>query len=388
MQNPQDDDHEGHADDIFGSVTYEAPKPQKKDFLPWHKPRKQFVRQHQWCTQINKLLTEVQPADGILKYFGLPGNDLLDLRHFHTQICEEQNIQLRFLGFNKSANPKSEDQTELNISFDEVRKLARIDPLSKILWDDFCNVGNENSVAWDETKKFGPYDIINLDLCDGFGKHKPGELNSNHYNALNNLFAIQSKSPRPWLLFLTTRADKQNIDKDLLQKLTAKYEKNLAECPPFQEASAATFAIDNQVKLKEVVSSPDGHLAVFLVGLCKWMLGIAVQPPASKVEIKSVIGYRVEKDAQHDDLISLALRFDPVFAPTNDPLGIANTPAVLPNECDSAAKAVKRLGKRKSADDILAADANLLGEMVSATTSLLALARYDIAEYHEWLLTN
>jgi len=33
MQNSQDNDNAGHADDIFGSVAYEAQKPQKKDFL-------------------------------------------------------------------------------------------------------------------------------------------------------------------------------------------------------------------------------------------------------------------------------------------------------------------------------------------------------------------
>lgn len=388
MLNPPDVNNDGHADDIFGASAYEAREPQKKGFLPWHRPRKQFVRHHQWCTQINALIDHMQPSDGTLKYLGLPGNDLLDLRHFHAQVCEPRQLKLRFLGFNSGANPKSEDQTELNISLDEVRKLSMIDSRSEIIWDDFCNVANESSTAWHKTKDSGPYDIINLDLCDGFGRHVPGKLDNTHYNAMNKLFTLQAKSTRPWLLFLTTRSDCKSTNPEFLQRLVDKYAKNLAECGPFKEASTETFAIEDLAKLKMAIGTPDGHLVVFLVGICKWILGIAVQPPASKVEVKSVIGYRIDKDSLHDDLISLALRFDPVFVPAVDPLGIANTPATLPNECELSAKAVKRLGKRKCADEILEADADLLSEMVAATANLLELARYDVDEYHEWLLTN
>ena len=145
---PQMDDDVSFADGIFGETVYEAPKPSKKTFLPWHKPRKQFVRSHQWCEQINSLLRVMQPEGKALKYLGLPGTDLLDLRYFHARVCEPQNIGLRFLGFNSSANPDSDAQTELNIALDEVRKLSKIDPLSDVIPDDFCLVANEKSMAW------------------------------------------------------------------------------------------------------------------------------------------------------------------------------------------------------------------------------------------------
>ena len=389
MQNTLEEGNgDGHADDIFGTATYEAPEREKKTFQPWHRPRKQFVRHHQWCTQVNLLLDDIQPDGNTLRYLGLPGNDLLDLRHFHTHVCEPRKIRLRFLGFNSSANPRSESQTDINVSLDEVKKLSAIDPLSKVIWDDFCLIADENSKAWNETKDSGPYDIINLDLCDGFGAHEPGTLNNTHYNAVNRLMSLQAKNKRPWLFFLTTRSDNKNVNPDLLQKLLGKYAQNLADCAPFKEASAEIFSIGDESELKKAIDTPDGHLAVFLVGICKWVLGIAVQHPPSKVEVKSVIGYRVDAKAMHDDLISLALRFEPIFAPAADPLGLANTPAALPNECDLSAKAVKRLGKRKCADEILAADANLLNEMVTSTASLLALARYDVEAYYEWLKTN
>jgi len=65
------DDEESLTDDIFASDVYEASKPLKKEFLPWHKPRKQFVRHFQWCEQINQLLDDTISADQTLKYLGM-----------------------------------------------------------------------------------------------------------------------------------------------------------------------------------------------------------------------------------------------------------------------------------------------------------------------------
>lgn len=378
-------DTEELADEIFGTETYTALTRQKKDFSPWHKPRKQFIRQHQWCTQIEALLGEMHPDSNTLKYLGLPGDDLLDLRHFHTQVCAPRNMGLRFLGFNRSADPKSSTQTDLAISLDEVRKLSGIDHLSEIIWDDFCLVADDTSKAWNKTKDLGPYDVINLDLCDGFGAHQPGAINNTHYNAVNRLLSLQSKSKSPWLLFLTTRTGKQDIHADILRTFLDLYVKNLADCKPFKQASIDELAIGDTDALNAAAKTPNGHLIIFLMGLCKWILNLVVgQQPPTTVEVKSVIGYRIDPDATHDDLISLALRFEPTFALTSDPLGLANMPTLAPSECDLSTKALKRLGNRKCADEILGDDAGLRSEMIEATATLLALARYDIDAYKMW----
>ena len=163
-------DEEEHADDIVEIVAYEAPMPASaKPFLPWHRPRKQYVRNHQWCHEIIRMVTETAPVGGVLKYLGLPGVDLLDLRHFHTAVCEPHQIDMRFLGFISGAHPASKAQTELNISLDEVRRLPRIDPMSDVIGDNFARVANQTSLAFVRAHALGPYDVINLDLCDGFG---------------------------------------------------------------------------------------------------------------------------------------------------------------------------------------------------------------------------
>lgn len=386
---PAEENGDGHADDMFGTITYEAPSAQKKSFLPWHRPRKQFVRQYQWCKEIEALLEDIQPEGNVLKYLGLPGDDLLDLRYFHSKICEPRQMQLRFLGFNRSADPKSPSQSELNISLDEVRKLSRIDPLSDVIWDDFRLVGNVNEKAWQKAKELGPYDIINLDLCDGFGKHEPGVLDDTYYKAVNRLMSLQARKKDPWLLFLTTRTRKCDVHAELMQRLLAKYVQNLATCPSFKLASTAALAIEDEATLRNVSKTPEGHLAILLVGLCKWLLGLAVaQNPPSKIDVKGVIGYRVYAGAPHDDLISIAFRFEPTFTPVDDPMGIANHPDVALGECEQATDALNQVEQRSCADQVIADDVELRSQLVEAMADLLRLARYDVEAYHEWLLAN
>lgn len=380
----QDNDSAALADDIFGAVAYEAPRPMRKEFLPWHRPRKQFVRQRQWLEQISRLLDDSTPAEQTLKYLGLPGVDLLDLRFLYDNLCTQRGLNLRFLGFNNAANPSNGAQTELNISLDEVRRLPGVDPQSNVIGDDVRAIANQSSVAWKRTVDLGPYDVVNLDLCDGFGVDDPGDIGTpTYYDALNALVALQARSKTPWLLLLTTRSGKQQVHAEVFNKFLDKYSANLRDCPQFKAASLELFQID---QIPPDVDVTKNFLPLFLCGLCKWMLNLSAGlKPASIIAIKSVVGYRIDRSAPHEDLVSVAARFDPLFTPAADSMGLAqkeSAPAV--DECDFAVKALKRISKLANADDILRDDAKLHAEMVEATANLLSVARYDPDAYRQW----
>ena len=159
----QDDDD--LANGIVGIRVYKADVPPQKPFRPWHKPRKQFVRNDQWRYFIGEMLDDMKAENGTLTYFGLPGVDLLDLRYFGSAVCEPRALKLRFLGFIDAADPLSGDQAELNISYDELSKSASFDPTSEILPDDFCQLVNEESIAWQKTFELGPYDVVKFWIC-------------------------------------------------------------------------------------------------------------------------------------------------------------------------------------------------------------------------------
>jgi hypothetical protein len=387
-QAPPDGQLEGSLgdEDVFGTEVYEAPLPSKREFLPWHRPRKQFVRDRQWCGEIRTLLDGRSRDDGTFRYLGLPGADLLDLRYFHNAVCEPRKLRLRFLGFNSAANPQGDAQTDLNISLDEVRKLAYVDPTSDVIWDDFSQLANQRSLAWKRARDFGPYDVINLDLCDGFGAQPPDVIANTHYSAISSLLSLQARSKHPWLMLLTTRAGHAFLHEDVRNALIRHYRDNLASCTEFLRASRECFAIATDAEVDSAVAEPAGMLHVSLVGVCKWFIGLtSAQRPPSKVDVRSAIGYRVHPAAACEDLMSLAIRIEPTFIPVGDRMGLASRRAAVPDECLLAERALRRVFKRKDADALLAAKPALWEELVNQTAALLELARYDSAAYREWL---
>ena len=376
----------GHTDDIAAALVYEAPEPAKRSFLPWHKPRKQYVRHYQWRAEIDSMLNEAPRPDSTLKYLGLPGTDLLDLRHLHAEVCEPRELGLRFLGFNSAAQPSSASQTEMNISLDEVRRLPRIDTRSEILGDDFVRLADERSIAWNKAISLGPYDVINLDLCDGFGATAPTAVDNTYYKAVGRLMALQARTPTSWLLLLTTRVGDRHVHPEVLDRLLGKYIENLETCRPFKERSRILFACDDDAGTRAAATGANHLLPLFLSGLCKWLLGLALgQQPPTTAELRDVIGYRVYGRAQHEDLVSIALRFTPTFQPAVDGTGLGNPALTVPDECGLSVGVLNRVAVREDADAILREDTALRGRMVDATAELLASARYDSRAYREWI---
>lgn len=383
---PLPPDDEQLADDIVGAATYEPSPPPKREFLPWHRPRKQFVRARQWTSQIEKMLSDFTPEAKTLRYLGLPGTDLLDLRHFHSILCEPRGLRLRFLGFNSAASSGNSLQVELNISLDEVKKLSFVDPLSEVLPDDIRKIANEDSIAFRRVQTLGPYDVINLDLCDGFAKDAPGVIDDTHYNAVARLLSLQVRNKNPWLLLLTTRVGQAHIHATVIARLMTKCIQNMADCDEFRDTLQNALSIPDSTTFQEMTNNAPGLLIAFLLGISKWLLGLAVHNnPQASMELKSVIGYKIASDSSCEDLVSLAFRFDPHAAPISDPLGFANKPIEVLEECPLSAKIVTRVAKRVNADEALKADGGLRKEMTDATATLLEVARYDKNGYYEWL---
>lgn len=391
MSPPRGSGHqEGGEDDLtsdlVGVKEYAVVVPPKKQFLPWHKARKQFVRNDQWCYYIGQLLDEAKMADNVLTYFGLPGVDLLDLRYFSSKICVPRSLKLRFLAFNDAADPHSGDQGELNISLDELSKLATFDPMSEILPDDFRQLVDDDSIAWQKTLELGPYDVINLDLCDGFGAQASGQINETYYNAISKLLAVQARKKTPWLLLLTTRVGREHVHANTFDRLSTLYGNNLNGCPEFKRASATSFQITDGPALRKAKESPVGLQRVFLVGLCKWLLKFGVeQRPPSKMAVKNVLGYRVLPAAKTEDMVSLAIRFDPMHGALEDVAQLASAKPIKLDECDLATEALKKVKALRNVDDYLATQVSVKNEMIEAMCNLLEAARYDVDEYRRWV---
>ena len=155
LMNDQSHNQDDLTTGIFGDSEYAQPRTAPKEFKPWHKPRKQFVRREQLSALLQGLYEKRKPGDPLC-YLGLPGTDLIDLRYLHKQLCYASGRPLRFLGFNTEAQRGNPAHVQLNVSLDEVRQLANVDPQSAVMHDDFRRIGNSNSVAWHRTRQFAP----------------------------------------------------------------------------------------------------------------------------------------------------------------------------------------------------------------------------------------
>ncbi|MDE0188520.1 MAG: hypothetical protein OXN80_05420 [bacterium] len=368
--------------EIFGDVHYQPTLAAPKDFKPWHKPRKQFVRRKQWSALLRRLYSQREP-DQPLRYLGLPGTDLIDLRYLYEEICRPNDRPLRFLGFNTEAQPGSPAHYELNVSLNEVRALQNVDPQSNVIHDDFRRIGSEESVAWSHVKSLGPFDVVNIDLCDGLASDPP-QADRQIYDALARLVAFQSRIHTPWLLFVTTRIGRGFFDVEAEKRLMNVFRKNVTNCEGFAEE--CQLLLESDVTCIDSAKCNDvDFLILMIAAIGKWLSEMVQAQNISNADLASTHGYRIDPGATCEDLVSLALRFEPVIAPSPDPL--SPTPPAPVDECVIAKGILRRVVQRRDVDAILAGEHEMTEELIVEMERLLAQARYDETGYRPWLVS-
>ena len=375
-------DEDDLAADIFGDIEYSPTPPAPKTFKPWHKPRKQYVRRKQLLALLRRLYRHRRP-DEPLRYLGLPGTDLIDLRYLHENLCRDVGRTLRFLGFSTEAQPGTPAHVELSLSLDEVRRLPNVDPQSEVIHDDFRRIGDEASIAWSRTRSLGPFDVVNIDLCDGLASdppHNDGAI----YGALAQLVALQAHNSKPWLLLVSTRIGRGMFDADAEQRLLTLFRNNVMNCEGFIEACQEHLNF-NAATVDPAACSETELLNLMIVAIGKWLSALVQAQRPSGVNLASTHAYRIEPLANCEDLVSLALRFKPIIAASPDALSPVAPPPQ--DECAIARHILERSAKRRDVDDILSGDSRLHEKLVREMEQLLAEARYDVADYRDWLLT-
>ena len=374
------DDQDGLASGIFGDFEYGPPETEPKTFKPWHKPRKQFVRREQLSALLQRLYAKREPGDP-LRYLGLPGTDLIDLRYLHEELCRPHARPLRFLGFNTEAQPGNPAHVQLSVSLDEVRRLPDVDAQSQVIHDDFRRISIPNSIAWSRVRLLGPFDVVNIDLCDGLASEPP-QNDGSIYKALAKLMALQARNPNPWLLLVATRMRRGMFDADAEQQLIRLFRENVANCEGFAAVGGEILESDVGSIDPATCSEPD-LLVLMTAAIGKWLSVLVQAYGPSRVELASTHGYRVDPVSDQEDIVSLALRFDPIIATQQD--AFSPTPPTPVDECATAKAILRRSGRRLDIDSILEQQPALREELIDETERLLADARYPVAGYRAWL---
>lgn len=400
-----DEEEEVQEEDILavygeqdaGTEDLAALSDRRRDFKPWHHPVKQIVRTHQWAALTKKLIqARPQGVQSVLKYFTLPGADLLDVRVL-AEICEPLSVKIEYFGFD-AGSVQTEESTRAEgaathshgawiTAESALLQAGRITPDAVILSDRLEDIALPNSQAAIQLSQRTPFDVVNIDACDHLA-YCPKGRSLNTFDALKSLLAHQMSARSPWLLFVTTRAEPGLLGQPGIVFQGAIHQNLLMQHSNFGASLANCLEADEARLAAELVTVWGTHDARFLqlysIGLGKFLLQFFHAQPnlPANVELASIYAYRVH--GEHPDMLALAFRITPdaprVFAPN---VGGA---AVVPNlEPVRATRVVAQAMKLQDLDSVLENDQGIRNEAIDSTKALLQSASYDVAEWCKWL---
>ncbi|MBI0327665.1 PP_RS20740 family protein [Burkholderia plantarii] len=375
----------------------------KTQFLPWHKPRKHWLRKNQWNESIRALAAQLglRQSQRPLDYLCLPGQDLLDIRAL-SPICEQMGVNLRFLGLNY-VDPDDPTAAQLVIeqatSLSEVHGMQNIDNASIVLPERFESIAHEDSVTYDKIiNSRDTFDVVNIDLCRSFGEGAPSDVDATLYDALFRLFHKQATCRTDdWLFFLTTRNNTKMVHDDVWNKLIALINRKRHADPAFSEllenqgiVEASSIVNDEIVKEK---LSRDSFVGIFGIGVGLWIVEcLMTATPGWKAEMLPSYGYHIHMraDDPNCDMISLAFRCSRIRYPAQDPYGLAHRTigAEEPNidahrkQCETVV--LKEHSAQTDLDLWLNQRPAEHAEALEGAVDLLRAARYDVEEYRKF----
>lgn len=382
----------GEVDYEDASLSYDHPdRPTRNTFLAWHRPRKQYVREAQWTNAVRQVMDDRDPDDK-LKYIGLPGIDLLDLRQILRTVCEPSGRKLQYIGFDIAAGAASPDGTELNISQSELDARSSVHSPSGVRPDDLRYVGKRTTNAWRAVRRFGHVDVVNFDLTTTLFDLSPDEPIS-YLGALKEVLALQSGNPKPWVLLLTTKVDRQDMTDAGVGPLLRQFRDTLADCPELSDA-----IVEAELSLPDGLTidawDDDSLRVTSLTGTLQWIHGLLNEGAISaRVRLTSCFVYTSFQKGGIVDIASMVVRFDPQpvdLVDTVFPVSEPDQPDVQATErpCVRFTNQYRRIADGINIDDRLRADADLRVRMTGLTADLLEEARYSRADYLAWADTQ
>lgn len=380
-----------NEDDLLQGIYQGAIKPTlepnlRKSFKPWHKPRKHFVRLNQWCHETRELLKILNyPADSELRYLGLPGEDLLDIRVLKG-VCQEAKVKLRYLGFDSSLS-----SARVNLSRHEVNSDQFIHSSSLILSDRVGDICSSDSFAFRYFKQHAPFDVINLDFCNSVTKiANEGEIPN--LEAIRMLCDKQIRG-QPWLMFLTTRAIRGSLDRQTRERLFGQLLQNIGGSNNFSEATKKKLQLSEDCIREEIRTNKSlnerGWLSAYVLAISKWLLHyMMANGYTTTVRMLRSYTYSVQPGCR--DMVSLAFFFEPVAPTRQDRTGLTRPRAesATPSEPEMACSIIDQIAAMEDVDEKLKNDKKLRHRIFLKSASLLGTLRYDIKEYRKFALTD
>lgn len=367
---------DAEADPGEGVVPTLLPPPEiKRGFVPapWHRPRKQYIRTKQWNHElVEQVIRARRDEEGIVRVFGLPSADYLDLLSMRD-LCEAHDYVVSYLGFNYGHEGATRDgavdlYAELGIR-SVMDASSFVHTNSTLVADRFERIRSAKSMSRKALNSFIHFDVVNLDICGCVGSEKET------IDAMATLLSWQStRRLDPWLFYVTTNANKAEVNLEQCSALAEAIVAAAAKCEGFeQELQQKTGMTSAQVldifKARAAILGQDEFLRLFGLVVGEWVSAQLQKPvpPANVTMLPSYI-FRHDKRAE-PEMLSLAYLITPKPSEEKqDPLAAF---------CRHAKKLIAKSYEVKDLDGILEQDATLRNAMADQTVALLVQQGFD-----------
>ncbi|MBI2432017.1 MAG: hypothetical protein HYV26_04020 [Candidatus Hydrogenedentes bacterium] len=248
-------------------------------------------------------------------------------------------------------------------------------------------------MAYRYIDRFAPFDVVNLDLCSSVTTlAAEGEIPN--LEAIRSLCDVQiRRRGQPWLLFLTTRVMRENLDEQTKRKLFAQILVNIAKSPEFSSAISEELGIAKDSIEAELDTGrqldEQSWFRAYVLALSKWLLQYMMGSEYSiAVNLLPSYAYGVHAAS---DMVSLAYLMEPVAEPRQDASGLtkprSQTTTCL-SESDFGTQIIRRISEIEDLDHRLDLDRTLKVKMFTKCAKLLATLQYDLKAYKTFALAD
>lgn len=351
---------------------------------PWHRPRKQFIRERQWVRCAEMLLDRLRASNapslrsGKVNYLTLPGVDYFDVEVI-GRLAAERDLDLETLGFmaeavNEPVKARSQFRSEALV------KRGLITDTSVTYPYRVEELARKNGQAYRNAHARAPFHIINIDACGSIARPSP-QPSPSLMEALFRLLELQFNTMRdPWLLYLTTDVRRETVDPEVKRALDEAIKQNASESDEFCQGVIASVGDPGDGLVQALVRAeavPTKLLTKFSLGLAKWLIHNAVEHRWD-VKCRPFFCYSTTGEGERGpSMPCLAFEFRPRPLNLRDVHGVVEAP--VDNEeggLDYSMEALRRSQEMTDVDALLTNDAPLKKDLASRQRGLLQGAGY------------
>ena len=330
---------------------------QLDELKPWHRPRKQYIRERQWRYYAKRLIGRLNGKPslkaGKLSYFSLPGIDHFDVEII-GKVAQNAGLKLEALGFLSEAE-KEPAKARSQFRAESLIKRGLMEDTSVTIPYRIQDIVQEHSQAYREVKTRIPFHIINIDACGSIAR--PSAQHSDRIiTALYRLVELQLNQMRdPWLLFVTTDVRPNTLSCEVRSGLEQEIKLNAKSSEAFKQGAINCLGDGNTNDLEGAMNRANDPLkfhSLFSLGFSKWLLHNA-KCAKWDVECLQFYGYSTTPVSDQISMPCLAYEFKPRPIILTDPVKIVELPETEPvEETDYSMQAIASTQNMKNIDTL------------------------------------